>query len=124
VVAVDLGQDPYSPFTDTEHYLRITIKELIEDGYDAHLVLGDSHAPETIEKVRALGPYAFVFIDGEHTAAGVRQDWQAYGPMAEVIAFHDIRNNLDMDRFWREIRGEEFAEYVYSNMGIGVLWRQ
>lgn len=58
----------------------------------------DSHAPATVDHVRALGPFDFVFIDGDHTYEGVRADWLAWSPLVRpggLVAFHDTWPNRD-----------------------------
>lgn len=61
----------------------------------------DSHNPSTIERVRgAAGSELldFVFIDGDHTYEGVRNDWTAWSPLVRpggLVAFHDTWPNGD-----------------------------
>lgn len=55
-------------------------------------ILGDSHSEETLNKVKGFAPYDFLFIDGDHEAAGVRMDWDMYSPLVRkggMVAFHD-----------------------------------
>lgn len=68
-------------------------------------------------------PLDYLFIDADHTYDGVRQDFQAYGPLVRsggLIAFHDIvthkkETQCEVERFWNEIkrqyRHQEFIEY-------------
>ena len=56
-------------------------------------VRGLSH--EVAASVAASGgtSLSFVFFDGDHSAEGVRQDWEAYRPLlgpGAVVAFHDV----------------------------------
>lgn len=106
----------------------------------------DSHAVDTLESVqRWFGgePVDFLFIDGDHSYDGVRQDFNMYAPMVKaggLIAFHDIvpdqwtrsgqRSENDageVPRFWTELkeRGYPTEELVESpeqdGMGIGLL---
>jgi len=57
-------------------------------------ILGDSHAPETIEKLRAAlfgRPINLLFIDGAHSYDSVKKDYELYGPLVKhIVAFHDI----------------------------------
>ena len=113
-------------------HLRKNIQALKEEGYDAHLIEADSHLAETVEKVRALGPYDVVFIDGDHSYEGVLQDWTNYGEMGKKIIFHDIRKpeppedpGVEVWKLWSKIKSfsppvEEFLA-PGSKMGIGKI---
>lgn len=92
---------------------------------------GSSHDPEIYaEVVRRLPSIDFLFIDGDHTYEGVRQDYEMYSPLVRsggVVAFHDIvkkDDNCGVPRFWKEVAGERREEFVSpdSSMGIGVVF--
>lgn len=135
VVSVDL---PYgdTSFKESEPHLRACVEELKMLGYRAHLFLTDSTDPKTIEAVRDLGPFDLCLIDANHTEPYVRQDWQNYGPMAKMVAFHDIgwkprpepskKMPIEVPKVWRELkRTYQNVEFKYcpQDNGIGVLWR-
>jgi predicted O-methyltransferase YrrM len=98
---------------------------------------GDSHAPATRERIAAEladEPLDFLFVDGDHTAAGVTADYEAYKGLVRpggLVAFHDIveRQPLpdsQVHRLWQRLRAEhEVEEYVddpvQCGFGIGVL---
>jgi predicted O-methyltransferase YrrM len=76
----------------------------------------------------------YLFIDGDHTYAGVKQDFEMYSPLVRrggLVAFHDIcvhtsQEQCEVDRFWREIRTQfKSREFVQNpdqgKYGIGVL---
>lgn len=132
VVAVDLGGGAWGTRTSVKA-LKSAVKDL-KHSYDAHLILGDSTQARVIERVRALGPFDAILIDGDHRYEGVKADWLAYGPMGRIVAFHDIvgQGNVTRDaaalpvevpRLWSEIRTLDAVEFVGrgSRMGIGVL---
>jgi predicted O-methyltransferase YrrM len=139
VVAVDaMAHHP-----DAKDDLAACITELRSTGYDAHFICGDSTDPETIARVADFAPFDAVFIDGCHAPEYVEADWNNYGPMARIVAFHDINWNetwrsrrgntpdatrMGAPKFWDEVkqgrRFEEFRLYPPNNYyGIGVLWR-
>jgi hypothetical protein len=112
----------------SEPYLERAVRMLNDSGRDARLVIGDSRAAVTIEAARALGPFDAVLIDGDHTPNGVRADWENYGPMARIVALHDIRNDHQkwgVRRFWEKISAGRARREIAlhpARRGIGVLW--
>ena len=135
VVSVDLPQADGS-FKNTEPNLRQCVEELKQRGYDAHLFLTDSTDPSTVKAVSSLGPFDLCFIDGYHTEEFIRADWKNYGPMAKIVAFHDIswradgrtskKADIDAPKVWDEVKqGRRHHEFKCQprDYGIGVLWR-
>lgn len=116
-IAVDL---PNGEFGDRQSE---TIEEIAERAErfeswapNVHVVFGDSHNAKVQAKVRAmLGTRLldFLFIDGDHTRAGVEQDWNDYRDLVRdggLIAFHDVRdseyhrvNGCFVHEFWKTL---------------------
>lgn len=104
------------------------------------LVRGDSHSDDTFTSVRnsvPVGGVDFLFIDGDHSYNGVRQDFEMYSKLVReggVIAFHDICEGDKslvggVPRFWREIKRthstrEIVRDYSQGACGIGVLFNE
>lgn len=137
LVSVDLpaGGKP-KVWPESKRSLEQTINDLCGLGHSAHLVWGDSTDPAIVAAVRALGPYDAVFIDANHTLPYVTKDWQNFGPMARLVAFHDIgwvsrdgqngKGALEPPILWRSIKdGYRHVEKKLEKRdnGIGVLWR-
>ena len=95
----------------------------------------DSHDPGTRRRVETLlagNPVDFLFVDGDHTYDGVRQDFEMYSPLVRpggLVAFHDISASPTPDtegtsRFWRELAAgravEELLEPGEPGFGIGL----
>jgi len=132
IVSVDM---PWGNRATIPH-LQACITELKRLGYDAHLLLGDSTAAEIIAQVKGLGPFDACLIDANHLLPYVTKDWQNYGPMARLVAFHDIawqmhpgrksKTPIEVPQFWNSIKGgyryQEIKLEPRDN-GIGVLWR-
>lgn len=101
------------------------------------LLSGDSHGPDFKARVaRELNgaQVDFLFIDGDHTAAGVTADYRDYKGFVRpggLIAFHDIVENQPLPtnqvfQLWRRLkplaRVEEFVnDPGQRGFGIGVL---
>jgi predicted O-methyltransferase YrrM len=106
-------------------------------GYDARHIPLFSTAAKAIDTAKALAPFDALFIDGDHTPAGVWSDWNNYGSLARIVAFHDIGwkraptwegKKIEVPAIWDEIKqGHRFEEIKLDksekNNGIGVLWR-
>ena len=76
--------------------------------------------------------FDFCFIDGDHSANAVRQDFENLGRWARLCAFHDIQEELcpDVVKFWGTLKQkyprESISEYLHHSqnrkiMGIGLL---
>lgn len=107
---------------------------------------GDSSGPDMLRRVQAwLGEdrLDFLFIDGDHSLAGVTADYRTYAPLVApggLIAFHDIvpdyttrhgRKTIacagDVPVFWKQLRAKhpEYQEFVANpdqdGAGIGLV---
>lgn len=128
--SVDLGILPAEAGeyagVDTSEGLNVHADYLRSNDIDVAIKYGNSHDPDVIQWAKDNGPYDFVFIDGDHTYHGVKADWEAYGPLGSVVAFHDIAHpDCGVKRLWNEIKLTEpyVAERVLSRMGIGIVRR-
>lgn len=136
IVSCDSGKGMGGRKPGAATSLDACVRKLSEIGYDAHLVLGHSQRAETVAAVKKLAPFDAVFIDGDHQLEGVTRDWEYYGRMSRIVAFHDIawerppgyaeHKTVDVPLLWKDLkqryRHEEFIDPA-GNMGIGVLWR-
>lgn len=112
--------------------LRACCLELHQLGYDVHTFFLNSQDRITVEMVRKLSPFDCCFIDANHVYGSVQKDWENYGPMARLVAFHDIvcdQGSMGVHRLWNEIKFgyccEEFLQDPdIDHYGIGVLYRE
>jgi hypothetical protein len=128
IVSVDLPGGPFGGGYD-EH--RVPLYErFARPGQTLHLLRADSHRPESVRRVTELvagGPIDLAFIDGDHTYAGVKQDFEGYGPLVRpggLIAFHDTQprrpeTGIEVDRLWNEIRADYDSEEIVGPEGSG-----
>ncbi len=98
-------------------------------------VLGDSHAHKTLERVQALAAgelFDVLFVDGDHTYDGVKQDCEMYTDLVKpcgFVAMHDINDTefhreqgCDVHRFWTELQCDKVEFNVHGKWGgIGVV---
>jgi cephalosporin hydroxylase len=101
------------------------------------LLTGDSHQADFKQRVaRELGDRKvdFLFIDGDHTEAGVAQDYNDYREFVRpggIIAFHDIIENQpfasnQVYHFWKKVKpGQTVEEFIddpqQCGFGIGII---
>jgi predicted O-methyltransferase YrrM len=122
--------DAYSPKG------KAKIKTYAAESQKLSLVQADSHTRSAREMVlRQLEgePLDFLFIDGEHTLAGVTQDFADYSSLVRqggLIAVHDIVGNplnpaCDVHKFWETAKDQFAYQEIIDNSsswgGIGII---
>lgn len=141
-VAVDLPGGLWGKHT-TRAKLETAVRFLRSQNYNASFVFGDSQTDATAKLVIGRGPYDAVLIDGDHTLVGVSKDFDLYGSLAPIVAFHDIVGHGQMEKvhgnlvevpiLWDSFKRNEKITERYnlhefiddgSKMGIGVLVRK
>lgn len=136
IVAVDLP-DGTRDWNESSVSLSGCCDKLSALGHSVVLTFGDSTWPSTIESVKKFGLFDLVLIDANHTLPFVTKDWENYGPLGKIIAFHDIAwkrepewsgVRIDVPQFWDMIKSGYRHEEIKldpkgKDNGIGVLWR-
>jgi len=98
---------------------------------------GDSHDSAFLDQVRsALNGQMLdlLFIDGDHSYEGVRQDYEMYSKLVRdggLVAFQDVVRHPEssgcrVDRFWNELKAVADCSEIIENAdqgwaGIGIV---
>ena len=112
------------------------LRSFATGGQSVQLIRADSHSPVTLDRCREIlgdRPVDLLFIDADHSYAGVRSDYELYSPLVHrdgLICMHDVVPNpyndaIEVDRFWREVEDERSSVIRdpagLAGFGIGVL---
>ena len=95
---------------------------------DVSMITGNSHETDTLDGEKV----DFLFIDGDHTYEGVKQDYEDYKHFVNPggwIAFHDVNDtdhhreiNVYVGKLWNELEGNKIEFNVNKHWaGIGVI---
>jgi autotransporter strand-loop-strand O-heptosyltransferase len=132
-ISVDL---PYGPYGVSTYNVDTRDQYLKSLGNNVHTIHGSSHEIHIKEQVKnLLGETLldFLFIDGDHTYEGVKQDYEMYEEFVKPggwIGFHDIKDtefhrnaNCGVDILWKEIgeNGVSFVDHTSNFGGIGFV---
>ncbi len=94
-LAVDLPGARWGD-AESDSYLMDTCAGLVDRGYDAQVMLVDSHHVSTqiaVERMMVLPAFDLIMVDGDHTQEGVALDFQMYRRYLApggLMAFHDL----------------------------------
>jgi len=132
-ISVDLPHGPYGR-PDYNEYERDEYLQSL--GSNVTTIWGSSHDESIKERVSSIlegEKLDFLFIDGDHTYEGVKQDYEMYKEFVKPggwIGFHDIKDtefhrnaNCRVDQLWNELEGNkvEFLENLSAYGGIGFI---
>jgi hypothetical protein len=90
-------------------------------------IVGDSKDQNVRSLAEKKGPFDVVFIDGDHSLAGVRSDWEWSKTLKpRLIAFHDIADTVKhrnegcfVHQLWKELKSSTLTT---KEMIVGCGW--
>ena len=134
IISIDLPEGEFGggyPAARADLY-----KAFVRTDQQLHLLRADSHSPNTAKQIAALlagKAIDFLFIDGDHTYAGVKQDYELYSPMVApggLIALHDVaprpeEPRIEVWKFWEELKqrapgAREWLDDTATGRRIGI----
>ena len=135
---VSVDAPPWELDDPSEADKRQALQRVASGGQSVTVIRGNSHDPAVRRRAgdcfRERG-VDFLFIDGDHSRAGVEADFRDYAPLVRpggIVALHDIHPHSqgwggEVPGFWREIRDryrhtELIADPRQDGFGIGVIW--
>ncbi len=138
IISVDLPHWMGGKYGGGYRSFQVPILRMFPTGRQTlHLLQTDSHRVETRERVSSLlgaRKLDLLFIDGDHTYAGVRTDFQLYSPFVRkggIVAFHDIalhpqEAGCEVDKLWNEVKNQYRWSEIIENpnqgwAGIGTI---
>jgi predicted O-methyltransferase YrrM len=113
-----------------------TYRSFAKKGQTVNLIRANSHDKETFTRAASHlngKKVDFMFIDGDHTYEGVKQDFETYREFLAdnaLVMFHDIAPHPNpiygVDKFWKEVKEHyEHKEFVKDwfegGRGLGLL---
>jgi predicted O-methyltransferase YrrM len=138
LVSIDLSADDLRFGGGRVEQRRPLFEAFALDRQRVRFLAGDSHTPGMLARVEVElsgRELDLLFIDGDHTAEGVRADFELYCDLVRrggLIALHDIvdgRAELvgGVPAFWRSVKTPDAQELVEDSAqggyGIGVVRR-
>lgn len=135
IISLDL---PGGPWGGGYSYLKqLVYRSFVSKHQTIDLIRANSHESKSLQLVtEKIGGKKIdaLFIDGDHTYKGVKQDFEMYSTLVGpggIIAFHDIANpadeNFGVQQFWNEIKNDYNHREIINaenqvGFGIGVIF--
>lgn len=116
---------------DDNRHPKAHVRPYILDGIERKEIIGDSHNPDTVKRVR--GQFDVLFIDGDHSYVGAKADFENFFPLVRAgghIILHDTAvPTIGVMQLFNELKTDprvEFtAEYLTEKQdnpcGVGVF---
>lgn len=122
-------------WNDLTHARRSRLYSTFSASSQIDVVYGNSHADGAYTAIaeRFDDPVDFLFVDGDHTYEGVKQDFETYRRLVGddgLVAFHDIkRHAADRDEKRTRLRQVDDLEEPYVAVGdpawgVSEFWKE
>jgi predicted O-methyltransferase YrrM len=133
IISLDL---PGGDFGGGYSKANIEIYQEFAPKKELHFIRGNSHDKSTYEQIRTDvlnngEEIDFLFIDGDHTYQGVKQDFEWYSKLVSdggIVAFHDIAYHPDNEstvekrQIETEIHPKYFRAGAHPNVNVHDFW--
>lgn len=132
IISVDypIGIHGGQGFEERTYVISDSIEQANLTKKEFYPVNGDSKHPYLVQRVRELlngRKIDFLFIDGDHTYNGVKQDFEIYKEFlheSSIVGFHDIIDskfhrdeNCFVSDFWDELKNKfNYDEFIYPHL--------
>lgn len=124
----------HGPYCDTNSKIK-ALNIIKKDNQIIHYIHESSQYNETVEKVKKIlnkNEFDYIFIDGDHSYDGIKNDFENYFPLLKsngIFTLHDTKTShverIKVKDFWNEIKSNyihyEFYDESDSWGGIGVV---
>jgi cephalosporin hydroxylase len=131
--SLKVWQDAFMPeiLIGIDNESNDTLEDYLNTGkLQASIARFDSHDPGCVKMIEFLlggRKIDFLFIDGDHTYEGVKQDYETFKPLVKnggIIALHDaaLKDNptVEVYKLWDELKGNKVL-YQKDGTGVGVI---
>lgn len=113
---------------DIKNISNYSDRELLYNQNIEKFIFGDSTSPKVINKVKELGEYDAVFIDGNHSYEYVKKDYENYSKFVKnkgIISFHDALlegNRYGTPRVLKELPKTVEINLIQHSREVGIAY--